>query len=277
MIEEVVSAQWLKNNLALDNLIILDASPKRTINNQNSLHDGLCIPMARPFHIKGNFTNVESAFPNTMPSPSQFEEECQKLGINQNSEVVVYDNLGVYTSPRVWWLFKVMGHENVRVLDGGLPEWIKMGFETAEVYPSSPSYKRGDFKSDLQSEWIVSYDDVCENIDADAFLVVDARSQGRFEGRETEPRKNLQSGSIPKSVNIPYQSLLMDGKFMSLSAIRKIFEETVGDGGKLVFSCGSGMTACIVMLASEMAFKQSRFLFDGSWTEFATKRNLVVE
>ena len=113
-----------------------------------------------------------------------------------------------------------------------------------------------------------------ENIQSKKFLLVDARSKGRFDGTAPEPRKYLQSGNIPGSVNIPYATLLEDGKFKSEEALNHIFNEQIKDQSELVFSCGSGMTACIVMLASELAFRKSRYLYDGSWTEYAELGNL---
>lgn len=275
MKNEIVSVEWLKDNLALDNLILLDASPKSNVNMNNSALGELCIPTARRFNIKEKFTNLESEFPNTVPSSIQFERECQALGINQDSVIVVYDNLGIYTSPRVWWLFKMMGHEDVSVLNGGLPEWVKMGFETVDKSSIDHDFDKGNFKSENDDELVISHESVCENIESNKFILIDARSEGRFNGTQEEPRKNLKSGNIPKSVNIPFQTLLEEGKFISTERLKTIFDQKVGGENKLVFTCGSGLTACIVMLASEIAFQKSRYLFDGSWTEYATKQKLL--
>lgn len=276
MNKEIVSAEWLNNNLTKEKLVILDASPTSTAKTKASSLGELCIPNARIFNIKERFTNKAGAFPNTVPTPAQFEQECQVLGINADTEIVVYDNLGIYTSPRVWWLFKVMGHQNIRVLDGGLVEWLNKGFETVKKSDLKQTYPIGNFKSNFQEAYVISYEDVLENSDTDAFLVVDARSEGRFNGTAAEPRKHLQSGHIPGSINIPYKSLLEDGKFKSTLELSALFEEKVPNEKELVFSCGSGLTACIVMLASEMAFKESKYLFDGSWTEYAERQNLTL-
>ena len=271
MEKEIVSVEWLNNNLYRSDLIILDASPNKTIDGRNSSFDQLSIPNARRFNIKEQFSNKESEFPNTVPSTLQFKQECQKLGINQNSEIVVYDNLGIYTSPRTWWLFKVMGHEKIKVLNGGLPEWFSKGYETSKLSEIKQEYKLGNFECDFRKELVISYDEIITNIESSEFLVIDARSQGRFNGTEEEPRKYLKSGSIPKSVNIPYKLLLENGKFKSIDQIRDIFAQRSISQKQLVFSCGSGITACIVMLASEIGFQKSKYLYDGSWTEFATK------
>lgn len=277
MRKELVSVEWLQNNLSNDNLVLLDVSPKQTVTGKTSSNSELCIPHARIVDVKQQFTNKESDFPNTVPSPSQFEQACQALGINSNSSIVVYDNRGVYLSPRVWWLFKTMGHENVSVLDGGLPEWIKNGYQTVKKSETTQEFKTGDFKSNFNKQHIVTYQDVMDNIESNKFLIVDARSAGRFQGTDKEPRKHLKSGSIPHSINIPYQSLLEDGKFKSTEKLKELFKETTSSDKKLVFSCGSGITACIVMLASEMAHKKSKHLYDGSWTEYAELNQLIIE
>ncbi|MFT4668426.1 MAG: thiosulfate/3-mercaptopyruvate sulfurtransferase [Gammaproteobacteria bacterium] len=272
--EELVSVEWLNNNLSLSNLVILDASPQKTVQDKNPSFRDLYIPNSRLFKIKENFTNKESSFPNTIPSLLQFREECRNLGINNNSIIIVYDNLGIYTSPRVWWLFKTMGHKNIRVLNGGIPEWINKGFETVKIENLNQKYMLGNLDCNFNKKYLVKYDDIIDNIDSNKFLLIDARSKGRFNGTEDEPRKYLKSGNIPNSVSIPYQSLLENGKFKSVDEINDIFIQKTNKQAELVFSCGSGMTACIVLLASEIAFKKSKFLYDGSWTEYAELKNL---
>lgn len=168
-----------------------------------------------------------------------------------------------------------MGHDNVKVLDGGLPEWIRKGYPTHKKQAIDQKYELGNFKSNPRNEFLITYDDICKNVVSEEFILVDARSRGRFNGTEDEPRAHLKSGKIPKSVNIPYTLLLDKGKFKSIEQIKAIFDQHIDTPSKLVFSCGSGMTACIVMLASEISFRHSTYLYDGSWTEYATKKDLV--
>ena len=139
------------------------------------------------------------------------------------------------------------------------------------------NYKIGNFNSKFEGKYVINYEDIIDNIETKKFLVVDARSEGRFAGTAPEPRKYLKSGNIPDSINIPYKSLLENGKFKSEQELHKIFSEQTDGQTDLVFSCGSGMTACIVMLASEMAFKNSKYLYDGSWTEYAELQNLRTD
>ncbi len=272
---KTVTAVWLHENLNNENLIVLDVSPKTNVSGETTKYDGLQIPKSQTADLTANFSDKTGQFPNTVPSAEQFEAECQKLGINKTSVVVVYDNLGVYTSPRVWWLFKIMGHENVAVLDGGLPEWISQGYETIEKNINQPkNYQVGDFEAVFQANHVKTYEDILENVAANNFVIVDARSAGRFAGTAPEPRKGLKSGSIPNSVNIPYQAVLENGKFKPVEELKTLFEEATADADNLVFSCGSGLTACIIMLANELSVNKGMAVYDGSWTEWAELQGL---
>lgn len=273
---KIVSAEWLSNNLNDPNLIILDTSPKSNVSGETTAYEGLQIPNSRNVDLKEHFSDKAAQFPNTVPSAEQFEAECRKLGINKNSNIVVYDNLGVYTSPRVWWLFKIMGHENIVVLDGGLPEWVTQGFATIPREENT-TYEQGDFEAKLHPEFVKTYEEILENTETNNFVVVDARSAGRFAGTAPEPRKGLKSGSIPNSVNIPYQDVLENGKFKSVEELKALFAEKIGDADNLTFSCGSGLTACIIMLANELSVNKGIAVYDGSWTEWAELQGLKNE
>lgn len=266
----VVSVEWLQDHLHDKDLVLLDASPPA-----DEGPDALTrtIPSARFFDLKNKFSDSSSALPNTFPSPEQFELECRKLGINSESRIVVFDNKGIYFSPRVWWMFKVMGHAQVSVLDGGLPEWTNKGFPTSghRVEAIEP----GNFKADFRKDAVKKFHDVERNVSNQTFTLIDARSEGRFNGIEEEPRPYLQSGHIPGSINIPFESVLSDGKFKPETELSGVFADRCHNGDQLVFTCGSGLTACIVLLACDMVFKESRFVYDGSWTEWAEKKNLI--
>ncbi|MFK7936333.1 MAG: sulfurtransferase [Saprospiraceae bacterium] len=271
---ELVSTKWLAAHQNDKDLIILDASIKK-VTASTSTENNLTIAGARFFDIKGSFSDSNSAFPNTLPPAAQFELECQKLGINSHSKIVVFDKLGVYSSPRAWWMFRVMGHENVAVLDGGLPAWIKDGYPTTPQ--TDETYPTGNFKATFQPKLVKSYQDIVENIETEQFNVLDARSAGRFNGTAPEPRKHLQSGHIPKSTSLPFTEVLENGKYKSADELQAIFENKNLSDNDLVFSCGSGITACIIMLASEIAYKKSPYIYDGSWSEWAELQNLKVE
>lgn len=268
---DLVSVDWLHSHLNEPDLIILDASISKVSDPRTSKRTET-IPTALFFDLKNKFSDQDSSFPNTIPTPEQFEIECQKLGINQSSKIVVFDNLGIYSSPRTWWLFKVMGHKNVAVLNGGLPKWKEEGFETTSKYTTSS--ENGNFKSQFNKDQVKSYQDVLRNINQKSFLVVDARSKERFSGMAVDPRNELKSGSIPNSTNLHYAEVLNGVEFKSKPELIDIFRRRELIGKELVYSCGSGVTACIIMLAGEIAFQKGKLLYDGSWTEWATLQNL---
>jgi thiosulfate/3-mercaptopyruvate sulfurtransferase len=264
----IVSSKWLNENLSNENLVILDASQKNNKAGLESEFKNICIKGSRIFDIKNDFSETTSLFPNTLLSPEKFEMACQKLGINQNSRIVVYDNLGIYTSPRVWWMFKIMGFENISVLDGGLPNWIDNNFETEKIIQKK--YSSGDFKVAFKSEKVTFFNGIKTNLKTQEFLVIDARSVDRFNGLIPESRKGLRSGNIPNSINIPHFNVIKNGKMKSKTELTKLFANFVSDTKKpLIFTCGSGITACIILLASELVLENKKSIYDGSWTEYA--------
>lgn len=270
--QDIVTAEWLSQNLNKQDLILLDASLEATVDGKPSAFSNLSIPDARFFDLKVAFSDAASPFPNTIPPPAVFEQEARNLGINKDSKIVVFDNMGIYSSPRVWWMFKTMGHEEIAVLDGGLPDWVNSGKPV--VSKTEHVYQQGDFVAHFQKEYLKTYEEIEQNVDNPAFQIVDARSKGRFDGTAKEPRQHLKSGHIPNSVNIPYQEVLKNGKFKSVAELKRIFQETCDSDKEQVFSCGSGLTACIIMLAGEISYKRSKMVYDGSWTEWAELQNL---
>lgn len=270
--ESVVGSKWLQEHINDSALIILDASLADPISGEVSDFKNRCIKGARFFDIKNNFSDKNSAYPNMLPKPSDFERECRKLGINSTSKIVVYDNLGVYSSPRVWWMFKAMGHDTIAVLNGGLPDWILKGYATKEL-KLEENYNLGNFKAHFKKEMVVDFEMITLNTKDQKGLVIDARSEGRFMGTAPEPRPELKSGHIPNSINIPYEAVLKDGKFKSKAELAAIFKKEVVADKPLIFSCGSGLTACIILLASELVISNKKAVYDGSWTEWTQKMN----
>ena len=264
----LVTVDWLHHHINDNDLIVLDASQEKVQSNQEAESKNIRIPGARFFDLKNDFSDPNSQFPHTFPSENQFETNCRKLGINSSSTIIVYDNLGIYTSPRVWWMFRAMGHIEVYVLDGGLPEWIKSGYATEPNTPNN--YNEGNFRATLNHKSIYNINDITNNIESREKLVVDARSKGRFEGTSPEPREGLKSGHIPNSINIPFTEVLDENKYKSVNQLKELFENQIQTDQSLIFSCGSGVTACIVLLAAELILIHAKGVYDGSWTEWAT-------
>ncbi|MBC5842358.1 sulfurtransferase [Flavobacterium sp. F-380] len=269
----LVSIDWLKNNLQDPNLIILDASQQVNQANVSPEFAGIQIEGAGFFDIKNNFSDSSNPLPNTFPDPKAFAIAAQNLGINTTSKIVVYDSLGIYSSPRAWWLFQIMGHENVWVLDGGLPAWVKADFPIEKISPNT--FTPGNFESNFNPSMVKNTADVLANIKSKTAVLIDARSNDRFLGLTPEPRAGLRSGHIPGAINIPYTDLVQNGYFLSKEKLKAILpnQETA-----LIFSCGSGITACIDYLAYEIiGSSNDRSVYDGSWTEWGQSESLPIE
>ena len=269
MNKSIVSAEWLNNKLNDKNLVILDCTLKNQLEKLTNEIQNIQITNARYFDVKNKFSDIKNEFPSAYPSKTQFEIESQNLGINNESIIVVYDANGIYSSPRAWWLFKSMGHKEVYVLNGGLPEWIKNNYQT-EI-KSEKQYLKGNFQVKSNENIVRKFDDIMNNLSSKKELVIDVRSKDRFECIVPEPRKGLRSGQILNSINLPYTQVLNNGKFQNEEYIKNLFKFLKDEKRNIVFSCGSGITACVVYLASESILTNSKAVYDGSWTEWGTK------
>lgn len=262
----LVSIQFLADHLSAENLIILDASMKPVTPVASTMPDTIAyIPGSLRFDYDKEICDHNTSLPHMMPGPEFFTDEMQKMGINKDSAIVVYDNVGVYASPRAWWMFRAMGHEQVAVLDGGLPAWIGAGFETVTQLKEKPQ-QRGNFISQPQGGMLVNSSDVMKALNDADFSVMDARSEGRFKGLEPEPRTGLRGGHMPNSVNMPFSSVLENGLMKSSSSLQPVFEQYKNK--KMIFSCGTGVTACILALAADQAGYHDLSVYDGSWSEW---------
>ncbi|MFK7833748.1 MAG: sulfurtransferase [Winogradskyella sp.] len=260
----IISANQLHKNQNDPNLIILDATINKVIDKAS-----IRIPNARFFDIKKKFSDISAPFPSTLPSKAQFETEAQNLGINKASWIVVYDDKGIYSSTRVWWLFKVFGFKNVAVLDGGLPEWQQHNLPV-ENY-TNESYTKGDFEADFHTNLMTNFEGVNQFLKDENTLIIDARSQARFQCLVDEPKAGLRRGTIPNSKNLPYPDLFEGHTLKSVVELSRIFSNLVEEKKTLVFSCGSGITACILALAATLCnFKTNLIVYDGSWTEYGS-------
>lgn len=269
MNKDIVSAEWLHSQLENKDLVILDGTLPNQLAKMSIEVQNIKIKNTRFFDLKGKFSDTQNEYPTAYPSFKQFQNEAQELGINKESIIVVYDANGIYSSPRVWWLFKSMGHENVFVLDGGLPEWLNHKYPTENK--KKTMFSKGNFEVKTTKNIVRFFDDVQQNVTSEKELIVDVRSDKRFKGIVAEPREGLRSGQIPNSINIPYTDVLKDGKFQNKEELLKTFEILKNEKRNIVFSCGSGITACVVYLASNEIIKNARAVYDGSWTEWGDK------
>lgn len=254
----LVSVEWLSRHLNEPNLVVLDASMGQA--------NPLRIPGARIFDFDKKICDRASPLPHMMPTPHHFEEEVRLLGINNQSNIIVYDTKGIYSSPRARWMFKAMGHDSISVLDGGLPAWMEAGF-TVESYSADDSMK-GTFKACPQPGYFCNAATVAEALNDRRYTVLDARSEGRFFGREPEPRSGLRPGHMPGARNLPFNEVLQKGRYRSIHELSTILASKGSLGQKLIFSCGSGVTACIPAFAAELVGYSEISVYDGSWSEW---------
>ncbi len=265
----LVSAKWLNNHLQDQDIVLLDASQSSNASAISSEYDQLQIEGARHFDLKDAFSLKTTHLPNMLPSARTFEKACRNLGIHNSSKIIVYDNLGNHFSPRVWWMFKTMGHQDISVLDGGLPNWIAKGYKT--IQKKQMKFERGNFNASFNENLVKIFEQIKTNLNNQTHLLIDARPSDRFNGIAPEPRKGLPSGNIKNSINLPYNEVLKNGKFKSKKQLAQVFQTLPIDDRPLIFSCGSGVTACIVLLASELVLENKTSIYDGSWTEWAER------
>ncbi|WP_305812370.1 sulfurtransferase [Photobacterium leiognathi] len=284
--EDLVSVQWLHQALenqanvsnTLQDLVVLDASsfmPGVDRNAEQELIDKR-IQGARFFDINDKLAEPNTDLPHMLPSAEQFAREVSKLGISNDTHVVIYDSLGMFSSARGWWMFKAMGHNKVSVLDGGLPAWIAAGYDTesGELPTITPSV----FNAELQPEWVIDADGLSQLLADNSVAVIDARPRARFLGSVKEPRVGIRSGHMPNAKNLPFAELLNDGHFIELADIQTKFDGISRPNQRLIFSCGSGITACILALAAHCVGRNVLTVYDGSWTEWgANERYPVVK
>lgn len=271
----LVQAQWLAENLHNNDLIILDATLPKAVSGDGNGVSTHRIPGARFFDIKNTFSISTAPYPNTRIDGPSFNDKASHLGINNDSVIIVYDDHGIYSSARAWWMFKAMGHDQVAVLDGGLKAWQEAGYSLEEKKENS--FDKGNFEGLYQDDFFKDSQDVLQLLDDESELIVDARAADRFEGLVDEPRKGLRSGHIPNSINLPYTDLLKDGRMLETDAIKSIINDRFSEDERITFSCGSGITACVLALAATLSGYKNLSVYDGSWTEWGSIDALPIE
>ena len=264
----LVSTDWLAKHLMDPDLRILDASWYLPTEERDpkAEYAAAHIPGARFFDID-EISDARSDLPHMAPPIEKFMSRMRAMGVGDGHQVVVYDGAGIMSAPRVWWLFKLMGQENVAVLDGGLPKWLAEERPTEDM-PRIPRDRHMTVR--FQNHLVRDVTQVAHASKLGIPQIVDARAAARFTGDAPEPREGLRAGHIPKSRNVPYAKLLNDDQTMkSVEDTRAVFEAAGVDLGKpIVTSCGSGITAAVLALALERMGHQEWSLYDGSWAEW---------
>ena len=260
----LITTAQLQKEYEKPNVILLDCTIDKV---GQSLKDAqlALIPNSLFFDIENTFSDHSSPLPHTLVSTEIFTKGIQELGINQNSIIILYDRWGVYSSPRAWWMFKVMGFEQVYVLDGGLPAWQEKHEPIADQYIKPLA--KGNGEARFNRAWYADKDYILTQYQNSGTRIIDARSQARFTASAPEPRAGLRRGHIPYSSNLSFDLVLEGNNYRSKEELKKLFE-TFNATHEQIFSCGSGVTASILAFASHLIGNQNIKVYDGSWSEW---------
>lgn len=263
------------------------------------LQDGASayIPGSLFFDFENDLVSKDTPLSNMMPPPDMFQSSAQMLGLHLDDEIVIYDDFGNFCASRAWFMLLSMGFTNIKTLDGGLPEWIRCGYSTTTTLLIASERSNVQVKPSARYAFIdANY--ICaalpssitpplrqasskSNAELSSTLctqLIDARSPGRYAGSEPEPRNDMRSGHIPKSINIHYASLLNNGRFKSTDELSAIFKDKeITLSKEIITSCGSGVTACIVAQAVYSLGAPCVKVYDASWSEWGASQTLPIE
>jgi thiosulfate/3-mercaptopyruvate sulfurtransferase len=274
----LVTTEWLAGQLGTPGLVVFDATKYLP----NEPKDGKAeylrahIPSARFFDID-QVADIDTDLPHMVPAPGRFARLMGELGVSNDSRIVFYDQKGLASAARGWWLMSLFGHDQAAVLDGGLPKWLAENRPIGDGQAAAPA--PGRFMPDFRARQLRGVGDMLRNVLSRNELVLDARATGRFTGEVPEPRAGMRSGHIPGSISLPYTDLLQpDGTFRPAGEVRGRFEAAGVDGTQpVVTSCGSGVTACILTLGLRIAGFPEGAVYDGSWTEWGGRSDTPIK
>jgi thiosulfate/3-mercaptopyruvate sulfurtransferase len=268
IMELLVSTDWLANEIGASDLRVVDATwfmPDAGRNAQAE-YEGGHIPSAVFMDLE-ELADANSSLPNTLPPPEKFASRMQSLGLGDGSRIVVYDDSPFKSAARAWWMLTLFGAHDVAILDGGIAKWKAEG---RPLETGKPTLRHRHFTVWKDDKAVRSKADMLANLHSKDANVVDARGAGRFTGEEAEPRPEMASGHIPGSRNLPFSQLFnADGTWKRGAELAQAFTDAGVDlNTPMITSCGSGMTAAVVLFGARLTGKTDVALYDGSWSEW---------
>jgi thiosulfate/3-mercaptopyruvate sulfurtransferase len=269
-VDPLLDAQWLKANLNAPDIRVIDATWFLPNDERDSrvMHSKARLPRAVFFDLD-EIVDANSPLPHMLPSPEKFASRMRKLGIGDGARIIVYDATGIFSAARVWWTFRVMGKEDVFVLDGGLPAWEAAGGALIDGPPDKPQERH--FTARLRQDLVHTLPEMRADVAAGTRPILDARPPGRFIGRDPEPRPGLRGGHMPGAINLPHAALLTpEGTMKSKPALEAVFADASINirGPAPICTCGSGVTAAIIALALARVGRWDVPVYDGAWAEW---------
>ena len=274
----VVSTDWLAARLGSSAIRVVDASWYLPGSRRDAAAEYRAghIPGAVFFDIDA-VSDQQSALPHMLPSAVDFARAMARLGLSDSDTLVIYDGSGVNLSAgRVWWTFRTFGHDRVAVLDGGMGKWRA---EQRPIEQGTVELPHGKFSAHLDARTVRDLDAVRSNIVHRSEQLVDVRSRGRFQGTEPEPRPGLRAGHVPGSINLPFAELVQpDGTLLAPEALRRRLSEAGVDLNRpVIATCGSGTSACALVLSLHSIGHTGTAVYDGAWSEWGARADTPVE